>query len=446
MNVRDCKLAMAGWMLLVLSGRGFAQTTWYVDDDNCPAPGSGLQADPFCSIQRGIDESVGGDEVLVAPGTYNETINLNGKAITLRSSDGPDVTTIDATGFSDTAVRCVSGETRDTVLEGFTITGGYAVRTLGGGMLIEQSSPTITDCVFRDNRGGIGGGGMCNNNSHPMVSDCIFLRNIVRNPPGDAHGGGMYNLNSSPNVTNCVFRENGSSVWGEGCGMCNYGDSAPTVTNCTFYANGGGGGGGMLSRSESQPIVSNCTFVANGLHGMFSANPTNVTNCIFRGNAFQVVAPESTISYSNIEGGFPGVGNIDADPLFVDAAQGDLRLLVKSPCSDAGTNAAVPEGITTDLAGNPRFVDTPYTPDTGNGTPPIVDMGAFEFQGIPKYIPTVSEWGLLVMALALVTAGTICVRRCTVFSVDRPIGGSYGDEYNHFRLHLTVCGGVPCHI
>ncbi len=416
MNVRDFRLAMAGWMLLVLAGRGFGQTTWYVDDDNCPAPGSGTQGDPFCSIQRGIDESVGGDEVLVAPGTYNETINLNGKAITLRSSEGPDVTTIDASGLSDTVVRCVSGETPDTILEGFTITGaGRSPRVkTGGGMLIQQSSPTITECVFRDNWAERGGG-MYNSNSHPMVSNCIFLRNVVEEATTGAasYGGGMYNLNSSPTVTNCVFRENVQLGGKGGAGMYNAGDSAPTVTNCTFYANIGRSAG-MVTEYESNPTVSNCTFVGNVFGGMSTPGSGSVRNCIFWGNtAYQIMAPKSpsVISYSDIEGGFPGVGNIDADPLFVDAAQGDLRLVVKSPCSDAGDNAAVPEGITSDLAGNSRFVDTPFTPDTGNGTPPIVDMGAFEFQGTPEFIPTLSEWGLVVLVLLLLTGGTVVLRR-----------------------------------
>ncbi len=78
-----------------------------------------------------------------------------------------------------------------------------------------------------------------------------------------------------------------------------------------------------------------------------------------------------------------GDGNIDADPLFVDPDDGDLRLSPGSPCIDAGDNTAVPEEITTDLDGNPRFVDDPGTADTGYGDPPVVDMGAFEFQGLP---------------------------------------------------------------
>jgi hypothetical protein len=82
-----------------------------------------------------------------------------------------------------------------------------------------------------------------------------------------------------------------------------------------------------------------------------------------------------------------GGGNIAGDPLFVDAdgadntpgtADDNLRLQLTSPAIDAGKNAAVPPGVTTDLDGNPRFVDIPSVPNTGSGTPPIVDMGAYE--------------------------------------------------------------------
>ena len=88
-----------------------------------------------------------------------------------------------------------------------------------------------------------------------------------------------------------------------------------------------------------------------------------------------------TFTFSDVQGGFTGTGNIDADPMFVDPDNGDYRLAAGSPCIDAGDNTAVPAGITTDLDGNPRFVDDPSTIDSGNGDPPIVDMGAFEFQG-----------------------------------------------------------------
>jgi Ca2+-binding RTX toxin-like protein len=103
-----------------------------------------------------------------------------------------------------------------------------------------------------------------------------------------------------------------------------------------------------------------------------------------------------TATYSDIQDGWTGTGDIDADPLFLrnpsagadatwgtaDDDYGDLRLAVTSPVVDAGNNAAVPAGITTDLAGGNRFLDVSTAPDTGAGTAPIVDMGAYETIGL----------------------------------------------------------------
>ncbi|MEE8459954.1 MAG: hypothetical protein V3S08_08770, partial [Phycisphaerales bacterium] len=69
--------------------------TIHVDAANCPGPGNGSEAEPYCSIQTAIDNAVDTDEIVVAPGTYLECINFLGKAITVRSSDGAGVTTID---------------------------------------------------------------------------------------------------------------------------------------------------------------------------------------------------------------------------------------------------------------------------------------------------------------------------------------------------------------
>ena len=81
-----------------------------------------------------------------------------------------------------------------------------------------------------------------------------------------------------------------------------------------------------------------------------------------------------------------GNGNIDANPLFVDLINGDYHLQPGSPCIDAGDNDAVPFDVTTDRDGKPRFSDVPLTPDTGKGLPPIVDFGAYEYQGITNLI------------------------------------------------------------
>jgi len=119
------------------------------------------------------------------------------------------------------------------------------------------------------------------------------------------------------------------------------------------------------------------------------SRPT-VTNCIFWGNEPNEIVDEyscaSTVTYSDILGGHTGMGNINADPCFVDADNPDpnlwnLRLKPDSPCIDAGDTTAVPTGILVDMDGNPRGVDDPHTLDTGISIFGLtVDMGVYEFQ------------------------------------------------------------------
>jgi len=201
----------------------------------------------------------------------------------------------------------------------------------------------------------------------------------------------MFNVfHSSPTVTNCIFNGNSATLGG---GMWND-QTSPRVINCTFSANFGGvqgGGGGMLNSGSGSPVASNCVFWNN--------------------SDFEIGGPVVVaVSYSNVEGGFPGTGNIDANPMFVDPDNGDYRLSPGSPCIDAGDNTAVPVGIDTDLGGNPRFVDDPDTVDTGvpgNGYDEVVDMGAYEFQlcpwdcqtmpdgnvNIPDFLKMLAQWG-----------------------------------------------------
>ncbi len=260
-------------------------TVYYVDDDACPGPGSGTEVDPFCSIQDGIDAANDTDTVLVSPGTYNETINFLGKAITLRSSDGPDVTIIDGTGLNDSVAKCIGGEGLDTVLDGFTITGGDAYDAAG--MLNVNSSPTVTNCMFSGNTATNAGGGMHNDGgSNPTVTNCKFSGNTAN------FGGGMYNNDSGPTVTDCAFSGNQISRIGSGGGMANVGGSTPSVANCVFSGNTASDHGGGMVNFYSSPTVTNCLFSANtaaGFEGIgggmsnYYSSPT-VIGCVFASN------------------------------------------------------------------------------------------------------------------------------------------------------------------
>jgi hypothetical protein len=159
------------------------------------------------AIQVAINNANNGDEIEVAPGTYRETINFNGKAIRLMSSNGPEVTTIDGTGYYH-VIQCVRGEGPSTVLDGFTITGGNAITIgylsdRGAGMLNIGSSPTVNNCIFSDNTARLGSG-MYNEDSRAIVTNCIFSRNVATKL-----GGAICNVvDSSPTVTNCTFSKN----------------------------------------------------------------------------------------------------------------------------------------------------------------------------------------------------------------------------------------------
>jgi hypothetical protein len=365
-----------------------------------PAGADTHYVSPGESIQSAIDAANDNDEIEVAPGTYNEAINFNGKAVRLYSSGGPDITTIDGSGNYH-VVQCVNGEDANTILEGFTITGGNAngidaanqgggmynrdssstVKNCifggnsagyGGGMLNDSSSPTVTDCTFTDNTATDFGGGMENyNGGSPTVTNCLFSGNTAED------GGGMINNGCSPTVTNSIFTGNTSSAGG---GMFNH-SSSTAVTNCVFSGNSAGYGAGMWNYGSS-PTLTNCTFSTNaggsvgGMYNEAGSNPT-VTNCILWGDTPNEIidnASNTTVTYSDVQGGWGGTGNIDADPLFVNAAGSDLRLISSaSPCVDTSTNTA-PGLPATDLAGNPRVVD-----GDRDGTI-TVDMGAYELQ------------------------------------------------------------------
>jgi len=247
--------------------------------------------------------------------------------------------------------------------------------------------------------------------------------NVSGNSAGDSGGGVYCGPQASPIISNCCIGANTAYCGG---GVYCY-DSNPLITNCAITGNtatgyqGWAGGGGVLAAS-SNLTMANCTVAGNAANSSYGGgvycydfSSATLSNCILWGNSdmggmdesaqIQVWTSDVTVNYCCVQGwtgGLGGTGNIGDDPRFVDADGADdvpgteddnLCFLPCSPCIDAADNDAVPpdvadldgDGDTTeptpvDLDGNPRFVDDPYTPDMGNGTPPIVDMGAYEFQ------------------------------------------------------------------
>ena len=196
---------------------------------------------------------------------------------------------------------------------------------------------------------------------------------------------------SSLNLTNAIFSGNTSTWYGGGM-MIWVGDVH--LTNVLFSGNWAGTYGGGLRIAQVTPILTNVTLSGNlsycGGGIELLSGGVDLTNSILWGNyaptgsQICIEAGQVNATYSDIQGGYAGEGNIDADPMFTfpitatvaPTTTGDYHLQITSPAIDAGDNRAIT--LTTDLDGNPRKVDIASVPDTGYGTPPIVDMGPYE--------------------------------------------------------------------
>ena len=298
------------------------------------------------TIQAGIRAASAGDLVLVAPGSYVETIDLLGKAITVRGAGGAGLTVIDG-DRAGSVVTFAEGETGGTVLEGFTVTNGRA--DAGGGIYCFMASPTIRHCTIRGNDSvgsceACGGGGIYCEEASPSILGCTISGNT-----SVVSGGGLsIRRSSNPLIVNSFVEDNESLGYQGGGIWCRY-DASPRILHCTITGNRSQRpGGGVACESDSFPEITNSILWGN--------TGVEISGC-----------PCDEISYSDIRDGVEPCGNseglIDADPLFVDV--GDPHLSVNSPCIDSGVDV----GVRGDLDGDPRPMGIGF------------DMGADEFPG-----------------------------------------------------------------
>jgi hypothetical protein len=274
--------------------------TYYVDAVNGDDDNDGLTPQgAFASIQVGIDAAADGDSVIVDDGTYvgqsNTNLDFAGRAITLRSRNGPQFTIIDCQN-DGRGFYFHSGEDANSVLDGFTITRGLVSgpwsEGRGGGICCVGSGPTIKNCVITRNSASHRGGGIFSGDeSNAMISQCTISENS---------GGGVFfgnsgtvvNINST--ITHCIIARNSGS--GITCyNSLYYGDGA-TITHCTISDNSAGEGGGIRCRYNT-PNITNCIISGNsstcthcsyggggGIFCEWRADPT-IDNCIISGNS-----------------------------------------------------------------------------------------------------------------------------------------------------------------
>jgi hypothetical protein len=215
-----------------------------------------------------------------------------------------------------------------SVLDGFTIKGGRFFGSAdpgpygGGGMFIRKGNPTIISCTFTGNAVYEYGGAIFINYGSPTLIGCTFTKNYA------SIGGAIFNGNSgferrtgNPTFKNCVFSNNYSTTTGAGIS----GGGNILMSNCTFTGNLSESSGAGLSNYGNVKLE-NCTFNGNWAKqnssiAQYSSSILNISNCIIWDGQDSISDSNFstlTVSYSDIQGGLEGEGNINADPLFTN--------------------------------------------------------------------------------------------------------------------------------
>jgi len=283
----------------------------------------------YPTIQAAIDAAISGDEIVVSPDVYYETVYFGNKNIILRSTDPTDPSVVASTvidgEWNGPVVTFGGNESADCVLSGFTITNGYYEEEEEDGKY----------------QAGDGGGGICGNGTLATIE-----RNVIQNNDSDFDGGGLYGCDGT--IQNNIVWNNYAGSAGGGLAEC-YG----TIRNNTIWGNYADSAGGGLAYCEGTII--NCIIWQNE-----AEEDEQLSDCV-------------TPSYCCIQGWTEGgTGNITDDPQLADPVWGDFYLESNSPCIDAGAQVS----LTEDFEGDARGYDG-SPEERGDGSD--FDIGADEY-------------------------------------------------------------------
>ncbi|MFZ1082396.1 MAG: T9SS type A sorting domain-containing protein [Candidatus Kryptoniota bacterium] len=301
------------------------------------------------TIQAAVNSASDGDTVVVYPGTYYENVFFRGKKIVLTSRfyETGDLSFVQSTIIngsspihSDTAscVLIINGEDSTATLQGFTITGGQGttwtdehgagIYREGGGILIANSAPTIRYNLIVNNEAtntsGVtssGGGGIRAGDGDPRI-----LNNVL------AANQGRYGAGIVLNFTGAIVRNN-------------------IITNNSGGQDYGGGALWMNHDGAFGKIIENNTIARNKVLGVYVYQGTSIImNSIIWGNTSPQIGVRTggpTIMYSDVQGGWTGVGNIDQAPTLTDTS---YCIQTGSPCIDGGDTAVIYNDIEDSLS------------------------------------------------------------------------------------------------
>ena len=362
--------------------------------------------DAFTDLQDAIDVNCSNVEIWVAAGTYYPTASPDGTTTDPRNKAfhlGMDMKIYGGFAGTETQLSARDAAANITRLSGDIDNASGGAGNAGNAYHVIITADLTVAAVID---GFTIEGGNANGSGTISYQSISFYRD---------YGGGMGNYSSSPTITNSTFTNNNSAF--DGGGMLNYSSSSPTITNSTFANNYAEyGGGGMVNINGCSPMITNSIIWNNGSSEVFNNNGTP----IFKNS---IIKDSGGSGSWNTAYGTDNGDNLDTDPLFVNAVSGDYTLQGCSPAIDTGDNAAwTTTTLITDIAGNTR----PF-----NST---VDIGAYEYQGIPIAAPTVTQ------PTCAVPSGTIVVNATTTsgtleYSIDN------GSTYQASATFSGLSGG-----
>ena len=250
--------------------------------DSCLTDADGILHVPseYDSITSAMQTVVDGDTILIAAGTYSESepIDTSGLAITIRgelNAAGTPATIIDGAGGEQGIFWCFNGEGPDTVFENLHITNGYAGSGFGGGMFLMNASPTVSNCVFSNNKSLAAGGAVFSNGGNPTFTNCSFFNNRANlydsfySIGGGAIGSFQYFSPVEGHLTfnDCVFENNVAQLgklYSSGGGAFTIYSSSLTLNDCVISGNSGVWAGGIV---YSEGASTACTLTGTTVCG-----------------------------------------------------------------------------------------------------------------------------------------------------------------------------------
>lgn len=284
-------------------------------------------------IQHAIIASQAGDAIVAGEGIYTESINFKGKKLMVSSANPDDPAVVAATVIngSSRVATFSNAEDANSILSGFTITGG------SNGIYCTEGTPTITNCIITGNTSA---GIYLYSNGSPVIANCSIIANGGAGIEMHSRKTGRFTFYNYPKISNSIVVKN--SLQGIVGGV---------------------------------PVITNCTIADNLREGIYGSRPAVTSSIIYFNGSTQIAESIVTVTYSDVQGSWPGAGNIDADPLFANPDNWDYHLKSQAGRWDPASQTWIQDDLTSPCIdkGDPT-IPVGDEPEPNGG---VINLGAY---------------------------------------------------------------------